>query len=134
MSGGIAPCPAAIVVLLAALRLHQLAYGMVLIVIFSMGLAATLSALGIAVVHGASWLSKRSAYSKVAAYGPLLSALVISVIGSWMLGQGFAQTGIAPSALIIALLAFVAIGTYALVQTGHSHSHLHPVTVMEQSS
>ncbi|MBV8116803.1 MAG: hypothetical protein JOZ01_02430, partial [Candidatus Eremiobacteraeota bacterium] len=45
MSGGIAPCPAAIVVLLTALRLHRIGYGIALIVIFSLGLAAILTAL-----------------------------------------------------------------------------------------
>ena len=54
MSGGVAPCPAAIVVMLAALRLHEIGYGMLLIVVFSLGLAAVLSGLGIAVVHGAA--------------------------------------------------------------------------------
>ncbi len=82
MSGGIAPCPAAIVVLLAALRLHQLGYGVFLIVIFSMGLATVLSGLGIGVVHGAAWLSRRSAYARVVAYGPLITATVISIIGA----------------------------------------------------
>ncbi|HVA27397.1 MAG TPA: hypothetical protein VNF68_04415, partial [Candidatus Baltobacteraceae bacterium] len=52
MSGGVAPCPAAIVVMLAALRLHQVGYGILLIVVFSMGLAAVLTGLGLAVVHG----------------------------------------------------------------------------------
>ena len=40
MSGGIAPCPAAIVVLLTALHLHRVGYGLFLIVVFSLGLAA----------------------------------------------------------------------------------------------
>ncbi len=135
MSGGIAPCPAAIVVLLAALRLHQLAYGMVLIVIFSMGLATVLSALGIAVVHGASWLSQRSAYPKIAALGPLLSALVISSIGAWMLGQGFTQVGIAASSVAIAALALAAVAAYALLSSGYSPRHPHRIlTAMEHSS
>ncbi|MBV8530356.1 MAG: hypothetical protein JO104_03490, partial [Candidatus Eremiobacteraeota bacterium] len=42
MSGGIAPCPAAIVVLLTALHLHRIGYGLALIVIFSLGLATIL--------------------------------------------------------------------------------------------
>jgi len=54
MSGGVAPCPAALVVLLAAIALDQVTYGVFLIVAFSVGLAATLTGLGIAVVRGAS--------------------------------------------------------------------------------
>ena len=50
-SAGLIPCPSALVVLLGAVAQHQLALGLVMIVAFSLGLAATLTALGIAVVH-----------------------------------------------------------------------------------
>lgn len=112
MSGGVAPCPAAIVVLLAALRLHRLGYGLVLIVIFSMGLAAVLTGLGIGVVHGASWLSRRSKFEKLVGYGPLISACLISIVGAVMVGQGFAQQGVHVSAAMIALLTMLAIVGY----------------------
>lgn len=125
LSGGIAPCPAAIVVLLAALRLHQLGYGIFLIVIFSMGLATVLSGLGIGVVHGAAWLSKRSGYARVASYGPLITALVISSIGAWTLATGFAQQGVTAPIPLIALITLAAIAGYALAQHGHDHSHTH---------
>lgn len=125
MSGGVAPCPAAIVVLLAALRLHQLGYGVFLIVVFSMGLASVLSGLGIGVVHGAAWLSKRSGYARVASYGPLFTALVISTIGAWTLATGFAQQGVNAPVPLIAIIALAAIGGYALAQHGHDHSHTH---------
>ena len=50
-SAGLIPCPSALVVLLGAVAQHQLALGLVMIVAFSLGLAATLTALGVAVVH-----------------------------------------------------------------------------------
>jgi ABC-type nickel/cobalt efflux system permease component RcnA len=123
MSGGVAPCPAAIVVMLTALRLHQLGYGLLLIVVFSMGLAAVLSGLGIGVVHGASWLSRRSKFEQLVTLGPLLSSTVISIIGAAMVGSGFVQVGFASSAVIIAMLVFAAIAGYALAQHGHTHHH-----------
>ncbi len=123
MSGGIAPCPAAIVVLLAALRLHQLGYGVFLIVIFSMGLAAVLSGLGIGVVHGADWLSRRSAYARFVRYGPLITAAVISIIGSVTLAQGFVQQGARVPVVLVAALALAAIAGYAF--SGHTHLHGH---------
>ncbi len=43
MSGGIAPCPAALVVLLAAVAPNQIAYGIFVIVAFSVDLAVTLT-------------------------------------------------------------------------------------------
>jgi nickel/cobalt transporter (NicO) family protein len=122
MSGGIAPCPAAIVVLLAALRIHQLPYGMLLIVIFSFGLASVLCGVGLGVVRGAAWLAKRSAYERLAPYGPLISAAVISLIGAWMLAQGFAQQGVAAPAFLIAVLTLAAIASYALSPHGHAHA------------
>ena len=129
MSGGIAPCPAAIVVLLAALRLHQVGYGIFIIVVFSLGLAAVLSGLGLGVVHGAAWLSKHSAYARIAPFAPLLSATVISVIGAWLLGQGFSQTGVNAPAALIAGIALAAIVGYAFAQHGHAHAiQMHTTT------
>jgi ABC-type nickel/cobalt efflux system permease component RcnA len=122
MSGGIAPCPAAIVVLLVALRLHQLGYGLVLIVVFSMGLASVLSALGLAVVRGASWISGRSGFERALPYAPLASALVISSIGAGMIGQGFHDQGVAAPPILIAGLALCAAAGYALSQGGHEHA------------
>lgn len=50
-AAGLIPCPSALVVLLGAISQDQIALGMLAIVAFSAGLAATLTALGLAVVH-----------------------------------------------------------------------------------
>jgi ABC-type nickel/cobalt efflux system permease component RcnA len=122
MSGGVAPCPAAIVVMLAALRLHQLGYGLILIVIFSMGLASVLTALGIAVVHGSAWVSRSGKFERIVNAGPFISAALISVVGAIMLGQGFVQQGVHTPVWLIAGIALLAIGGYAL-SPKHHHSH-----------
>ena len=67
MSGGVAPCPAALVVLLAAVALNAVTYGLFVVVAFSFGLAATLTALGIGVVRGASWLARRPQFDRLVA-------------------------------------------------------------------
>lgn len=121
MSGGVAPCPAAIVVMLAALRLHQLGYGIFLIVIFSMGLAAVLTGLGIAVVHGSGWVTRSGRFQHLVNAGPLISACLISVVGAIMVAQGFVAQGVHASVWMIAGLALLAIGGYALAP-GHSHA------------
>lgn len=122
MSGGVAPCPAAIVVMLAALRLHQLGYGIVLIVIFSMGLASVLTALGIAVVHGSAWVSRSGRFDRLIAYGPLISAALISLVGAFMVAQGFIAQGVHASLWLLAGFVVLAIGGYALTpQHGHKH-------------
>ncbi len=115
MSGGIAPCPAAIVVLLTALHLHRVGYGLLLIVIFSLGLAAVLTGLGIAVVNGAAWLQRRSGFATVARFAPLVTASVISIIGATMLAQGLADRGASLSTGVIVALTLAAIAAYALV-------------------
>src|SRR5262245_58792240 len=51
ISGGIIPCPAALVVLLSALSMRRIGFGLVLIVAFSVGLAAVLVAIGILMVY-----------------------------------------------------------------------------------
>jgi len=126
MSGGIAPCPAAIVVLLAALRLHQVGYGLLLIVIFSVGLASVLSGLGLLVVRGAAWISQRSAYARYASYAPLITASVIAFIGTATLAQGLVQEGVGAPAPLLMVLALAAVGGYALAQHSHPHPHSHP--------
>jgi ABC-type nickel/cobalt efflux system permease component RcnA len=81
VSGGLLPCPSALVVLLAAISLHRVAYGMILIVAFSFGLAASITGIGLVSV-----LAKR-AFRRVSFEGslmrllPALSAFVIVVAG-----------------------------------------------------
>jgi nickel/cobalt exporter len=126
MSGGIAPCPAAIVVLLTALHLHRVGYGLALIVIFSLGLATILTALGIAVVRGAAWLSRRSHFEVVSRNAPLVTATVISIIGASMLAQGLIGEGLRlyASTLVALTLAGVAIVAVlpVLISTRSTHS------------
>ncbi len=83
-SAGLLPCPSALVVLLAAVAQHQVALGLLMIVVFSLGLAATLSGLGIAVVS-AGRLAQRSRVNIPVALTralPALSALVIVIAGA----------------------------------------------------
>ncbi len=113
MSGGVAPCPAALVVLLAAIALNEVEYGIFVIIAFSFGLAATLTGLGIAVVRGAGWLQRRPQFDRFVRFGPLASAVVISTIGAIMVGQGFAQQGVSISPVAITAAVALAIAAYA---------------------
>jgi ABC-type nickel/cobalt efflux system permease component RcnA len=123
MSGNLAPCPAALVVMLAALASHQLGYGLAIIIAFGIGLAATLTGLGIAVVRGASLIARRPAVKRLVAYGPLASACVISFIGALMFGQGLASSIIRAPGLSVTLLTLCAIAGYA-VRPGHTHARV----------
>ena len=80
-SAGLLPCPSALVVLLAALSQHQVGLGLVLITAFSLGLAATISGIGIAVVYARTLLSRFDFGGRAAGALPAASALVIVVVG-----------------------------------------------------
>jgi ABC-type nickel/cobalt efflux system permease component RcnA len=86
-SAGLIPCPSALVVLLGAVAQHQLALGLVMIVAFSLGLAATLTALGIAVVHAA----RLPVPGRVAAALPTASAFAIVCVGVVLTVQAAGQ-------------------------------------------
>jgi len=112
-SGNVAPCPAALVVLLAAIGLHQVGYGMVLIVAFSIGLAAVLTGLGIAVVRSAAWLVSRPRFDRAARWAPLVTAFVIATVGALMVGQGFVAQGIGVPVPLVAAVVLAAVVGYA---------------------
>jgi ABC-type nickel/cobalt efflux system permease component RcnA len=113
-SGNVAPCPAALVVLLAAIATHRIGYGLVLIVAFSIGLALTLTVLGVAVVRGAGWLMRRPQFDRAAGYAPLVTASAISIVGAWMFGEGIAVQAAWPPA-IVAAAVLAAIAAYAAI-------------------
>ncbi len=116
-SGNVAPCPAALVVLLAAIATHRVGWGLVLIVAFSIGLALTLTGLGVAVVRGAAWLTRRPQFDRFARSAPLVTAGVISLIGAWMIGEAVAAQGVAVAPVAVAALVLAAIAAYSIVRT-----------------
>jgi nickel/cobalt transporter (NicO) family protein len=80
-SAGLVPCPSALVVLLGAIAQHEIALGLVLIVAFSAGLAATLTALGLAVVCSGRALSRLRVPKPILTALPTASAVAIVVVG-----------------------------------------------------
>jgi ABC-type nickel/cobalt efflux system permease component RcnA len=81
VSGGLVPCPSALVVLLAAVALHRIAYGLLLIVAFSCGLAAVLVAIGLLVVCASRWLDRFAGGRLLLRRAAVVSAAVITLIG-----------------------------------------------------
>jgi nickel/cobalt exporter len=81
IAAGLLPCPSALVVLLSAIALHRVGFGLALILAFSVGLAATITAIGLVAV-----LAKR-AFSRLTLDGPVIrllpaaSALAILAVG-----------------------------------------------------
>jgi len=85
VSGGLLPCPSALVVLLAAISLHRVAFGLVLILAFSAGLALSISGIGLVAVFA------RKAFRRLSFDGPLVR-LLPAVSALVILGAGAAMT------------------------------------------
>jgi ABC-type nickel/cobalt efflux system permease component RcnA len=84
VSGGLLPCPSALVVLLAAISLHRVGFGLLLIVAFSAGLALTITGIGLAAVLARSTFRRLSFEGRVVSLLPTVSALVIVAAGIGM--------------------------------------------------
>jgi nickel/cobalt exporter len=85
ISGGIIPCPTALVVLLAAISLHRVGYGLVLILAFSFGLAAAMTGIGLLAVTAKRAFRRVNFEAGLIRLLPAVSALVV-------LGLGVAMT------------------------------------------
>ena len=82
ITGGIVPCPAALVVLLSAFSLHRIGFGLFLITAFSFGLAAVLVIVGLTMVYAKSVMSSRVRPGNTALrYLPFLSSAFMVVLG-----------------------------------------------------
>ena len=92
VSGGIIPCPAALVVLLTALSMHRVGFGLILIVAFSIGLAAVLVAIGVLMVYAGRLMTRfRDDGPWIRRWLPLTSSAVMT-----LLGLGIAVQAVAP--------------------------------------
>ncbi len=84
VSGGLLPCPSALVVLLAAISLHRVGFGLLLIVAFSAGLALTITGIGLVAVLARSAFGRLSFDGRLVSLLPAASALVIVAAGVGM--------------------------------------------------
>jgi len=95
ITGGLVPCPAALVVLLSAIALHRIAFGFFLIVAFSLGLAAVLIAVGLVMVRAGRLISNWNPKIQLISQGlPLLSAVFISIVGAALMAQSLKPIGL----------------------------------------
>src|SRR2546426_1049527 len=97
ISGGIFPCPAALVVLLSAVSLRRVGFGLLLIVAFSVGLAAVLVTIGILMVYARRLMSRfHEDGPLVTRWLPMTSAAVITLLGLAIALQALAAAGVLP--------------------------------------
>jgi ABC-type nickel/cobalt efflux system permease component RcnA len=83
VSGGLAPCPTGLVLLLSSIALGRVTLGLVLLTAFSAGLASVLIAIGLTIIYAKRWIpdSGRIANSPLLRVMPVLSAFVILLVG-----------------------------------------------------
>ncbi len=81
VSGGLVPCPGALVVLLAAIGLHQVAFGLAMLVAFSLGLASVLTAIGLAFVLARGRFERMSTDGRLFRVLPVLSSCAVTALG-----------------------------------------------------
>jgi len=87
-SGGLVPCPSALVLLLSSVALGRVGLGMVLLVGFSAGLAVVLMAIGLMVLFAKHLLPDQERAARHPAFRllPVLSAALIVCVGLIMTG------------------------------------------------
>jgi nickel/cobalt exporter len=93
VSGGLLPCPSALVVLLAAISLHRVAFGLILILAFSAGLALSITGIGLVAVLARRAFRRLSFEGPVMRLLPAASALVILAAGLAMTAHAVPKVG-----------------------------------------
>ena len=83
LSGGLLPSPSALVVLLGALALHRVAFGLVLVAAFSIGLAAMLAGVGVVVLQARAAAARRLG-TRAGTLIPIGSASLIVAVGTFL--------------------------------------------------
>jgi ABC-type nickel/cobalt efflux system permease component RcnA len=83
ISGGLLPCPSALVLMLSAINLNRIGYGIILTIVFSFGLAATLTAVGLIFLYGGKVFgSSRLSGNRIIKTLPIFSAFIIACVGA----------------------------------------------------
>ena len=94
VSGGLIPCPSALVVLLGAIALNRIGFGLVLVLAFSLGLAGALTAIGMLFIYAGRLFERFPSQGRIIRLLPALSALFVSVIGAAIIWKALGEMGI----------------------------------------
>jgi ABC-type nickel/cobalt efflux system permease component RcnA len=94
ISGGLLPCPSALVVLLSAISFQRVGYGLLLVVSFSVGLASVLTGIGLLFVYARRWMERPlSSAGMLVRVLPALSAFAITGAGVFICYQAIGEAG-----------------------------------------
>lgn len=81
IAGGLTPCPSALVMLMSAIALHQMTYGLLLVGSFSLGLAAVLIALGLVAVYARQWLEQLPQFAQRSRQLSVAGGIMVITLG-----------------------------------------------------
>lgn len=93
ISGGMVPCPSAMVLLLAAVALNKTGFGLLLVVAFSVGLAITLTAVGLVFLYARDRIGRPSSSARWPQLLPVASAVAITILGCFLCYGAVAGAG-----------------------------------------
>jgi nickel/cobalt transporter (NicO) family protein len=94
ITGGMVPCPSALVVLLAAISLNRVGLGLLMIVAFSFGLALVLIIIGLLMIYARGMLDRFSGGGKLWRVVPVFSSLAVALLGAVIAVQSLMGGGI----------------------------------------
>ena len=104
VSGGLIPCPSALILMLSAIAINRIGFGILLIITFSVGLAGVLTAIGILWVKARDFLDRISDENSPLArfrlqgrfvqFLPVVSAAFITIVGVVIIIRSLGQTGL----------------------------------------
>lgn len=94
VSGGLLPCPSALVVLLGAIALNRVGFGLILVLAFSLGLAGALTAIGMMFIYAGRLFQRFPSQGRLIRLLPVLSALFVSVIGVGIVMKALMEMGV----------------------------------------
>jgi len=94
ISGGLIPCPSALVVLLGAIALNRIGLGLILVLAFSLGLAGALTVIGMMFIYAGRFFNRFPTQSRIISFLPVLSALFVSVIGVGIAVKALQEIGV----------------------------------------
>ncbi|HAJ62896.1 MAG TPA: ABC transporter permease, partial [Cyanobacteria bacterium UBA8543] len=94
ISGGLVPCPSALVLLLSTIALGRVGFGLLLVLVFSLGLAATLTGLGLLLVGARRLFERVPTQIRLVRILPAVSALFVTLLGLGITTQALMQIGL----------------------------------------
>ncbi len=96
ISGGLLPCPSALILMLSAIALRQVGLGLALIVAFSIGLAGVLSGIGLVMVYAGRLLERLPVRhtAMTTRLLPMASAAFITVAGLLITLKALGEAGV----------------------------------------